>query len=45
MRARLRWRQNRPTIAGWRVLRFTWRDVVEEPQRVVAEIASAIAVR
>lgn len=35
-------RQNRLTIAGWRVLRFTWRDIVEEPDRVAAEILHAL---
>lgn len=35
-------RQNGITLAQHRVLRFTWRDVVEEPARVVAEIRQAL---
>jgi very-short-patch-repair endonuclease len=31
--------------AGYRVLRVTWRQLVEEPERVIATIASALAVR
>jgi len=30
---------------GWQVLRFTWLDLVEYPQRVIAEIRSAIWAR
>ena len=26
---------------GWKVLRFTWLDLTEHPQRVIAEIAAA----
>ena len=26
---------------GWKVLRFTWLDLTEHPQRVTAEIAAA----
>ena len=28
---------------GWRVLRFSWEDVVHEPERVVAEVRAALA--
>jgi very-short-patch-repair endonuclease len=31
-------RQNRLTAAGWTVLRFTWRDVTERPDYVVASV-------
>ena len=35
-------RQNRIALNGWQVLRFTWLDLAEYPQRVIAEIAAAI---
>lgn len=38
-----RQRQNRISLNGWQVLRFTWLDLTEHPQRVLAEIAAAIA--
>ena len=38
-------RQNYLILQGWRVLRFTWLDLVEYPQRVIAEIRSAISAR
>lgn len=31
--------------AGYRVLRVTWRQLVDEPQRIIAIIAAALAVR
>lgn len=37
-----RQRQNIITLRGWKVLRFTWMDLTEYPQRVVAEIRHAI---
>jgi very-short-patch-repair endonuclease len=37
-----RTRQNRLVAAGWTVLRFTWRDLVERPADVVAEIGAAL---
>ncbi|HEX2399840.1 MAG TPA: type IV toxin-antitoxin system AbiEi family antitoxin domain-containing protein [Mycobacterium sp.] len=37
-----RTRQNRISLSGWKVLRFTWLDLTEHPQRVIAEIAAAI---
>jgi very-short-patch-repair endonuclease len=40
-----RTRQNAITLAGWHVLRFTWLDIVEYPERVVAEIRRAIGER
>jgi very-short-patch-repair endonuclease len=36
-----RMRQNRISLSGWQVLRFTWLDLTEHPQRVIAEIAAA----
>jgi very-short-patch-repair endonuclease len=35
-------RQNKLIMLGWKVLRFTWLDLVEYPQRVLAEIRFAI---
>lgn len=36
-------RQNAIALAGWQVLRFTWLDLTEYPQRVIAEIKRAIS--
>jgi very-short-patch-repair endonuclease len=36
-------RQNYISLLGWKVLRFTWLDLTEYPQRVLAEIRFAIA--
>lgn len=36
-------RQNRVALLGWQVLRFTWLDLTEQPERVVAEIRAAIS--
>jgi very-short-patch-repair endonuclease len=38
-------RQNYLILNGWRVLRFTWRDLTERPERVLTEIRQAISVR
>jgi very-short-patch-repair endonuclease len=38
-------RQNRIALNGWQVLRFTWLDLTEHPQRVIAEIARAVSQR
>jgi very-short-patch-repair endonuclease len=35
-------RQNRIALLGWTVLRFTWLDLTEYPDRVIAEIQGAI---
>jgi very-short-patch-repair endonuclease len=35
-------RQNAISLLGWQVLRFTWLDLTEYPQRVIAEIRRAI---
>jgi very-short-patch-repair endonuclease len=35
-------RQNRIVLRGWQVLRFTWLDLTEYPERVLATIVSAI---
>lgn len=40
-----RTRQNAISLNGWQVLRFTWLDLTEHPQRVIAEIAAALAQR
>ena len=40
--AKDRERQNAIALMGWQVLRFTWLDLTEHPQRVIAEIAAAI---
>lgn len=37
-------RQNVIALQGWQVLRFTWLDLVEYPERVIATIMSAIRV-
>lgn len=37
-------RQNYLILNGWRVLRFTWLDLFERPERVIAEIRRAISV-
>jgi len=36
-------RQNRIALAGYQVLRFTWLDLTEFPERVLAEIRYALA--
>lgn len=38
-------KQNELALLGWQVLRFTWLDLTEYPQRVVAEIGLAIQSR
>ena len=35
-------RQNKIALLGWKVLRFTWLDLTEYPERVIAEIRAAI---
>ncbi|MDP9397885.1 MAG: DUF559 domain-containing protein [Actinomycetota bacterium] len=37
-------KQNALMRAGWVVLRFTWHDLVERPQYVVATVRAALAV-
>lgn len=36
-------RQNKLALMGWQVLRFTWLDLTEQPERVIAEIQRAIS--
>ena len=36
-------RQNNIALLGWQVLRFTWLDLTEYPQRVIAVIRSVIS--
>lgn len=38
-------RQNAISLAGWQVLRFTWLDLTEYPDRVIAEIRRATSAR
>ncbi len=38
-------RQNRLALQGWQVLRFTWLDLTQEPERVVAQVRAAISAR
>lgn len=38
-----RTRQNDIVLMGWQVLRFTWLDLVEYPERVIAVIRAAIS--
>lgn len=38
-------RQNRLALWGWQVLRFTWLDLTEQPERVLTEIRAAISAR
>lgn len=38
-----RHRDNRLMVAGWRVLRFTWWDLVERAAEVVAQVRAALA--
>lgn len=39
-----RTRQNELVNDGWRVLRFTWADIMERPEMVIAQIRAALAV-
>lgn len=38
-------RQNRLALQGWQVLRFTWLDLVQHSDRVLAQVCTAIAAR
>lgn len=40
-----RWRQNALTVGGWLVLRFTWEQITEHPDEVIAVILAAVAQR
>lgn len=42
-RDRDRRRDNTAAVLGWTVLRFSWREVVHEPQLVVASVRAALA--
>ncbi|MEO7557118.1 MAG: DUF559 domain-containing protein [Acidimicrobiales bacterium] len=39
-----RWRDNQLHAAGYRVLRFRWRDLMDDPERVVHTIRAALQV-
>jgi len=36
-------RDQRLTVAGWRVVRFTWRQITREPDRVVQTLRALLA--
>lgn len=36
-------RQNALALLGWQILRFTWLDLTQYPDRVIAEIKRALA--
>jgi len=38
-------RQNALILDGWLILRFTWKQLIEEPERVLREILRAVASR
>jgi very-short-patch-repair endonuclease len=38
-------RQNWLALRGWQVLRFTWLDITQHPERVLAEIRAALSAR
>jgi len=37
-----RWRQNALMLAGWRVLRFSWLMMEEDPEAFVAAVRAAL---
>lgn len=37
-----RLRDNAAQLAGWRVLRFTWKEITEQPERVTSSIGRAL---
>jgi very-short-patch-repair endonuclease len=39
-----RHRDNQAQLAGWRVLRFSWRDITEDPSMVTSSIRSALGI-
>ena len=40
-----RWRQNALVLEGWMVLRFTWKMLVEHPEKVLRDIRTAVHIR
>lgn len=40
-----RWRQNALVVDGWLVLRFTWEQITQRPEEVIAIILAAVAQR
>lgn len=38
-------RQNRLALYGWQVLRFTWLDITQHPERVLTQIRTAVSAR
>jgi hypothetical protein len=39
-----RQRDNQAQLAGWRILRFTWRQIMEEPETIIASVTAALRV-
>lgn len=37
-----RHRDNHAQLAGWRILRFTWRDIIEDPMMIAASVRAAL---
>jgi very-short-patch-repair endonuclease len=37
-----RLRDNAAQLAGWRILRFTWEEITNSPERVVSTVARAL---
>jgi very-short-patch-repair endonuclease len=35
-------RQNQAVILGWKPLRFTWTDIVHQPERMAAEVMAVV---
>jgi very-short-patch-repair endonuclease len=38
-------RQNRLALQGWQVLRFTWLDLTQSPERVLSQVRAATSAR
>jgi Transcriptional regulator, AbiEi antitoxin/Protein of unknown function (DUF559) len=38
-----RQRDNHAQLAGWRILRFTWRQIIDEPEMIASSIRRALA--
>jgi len=39
-----RQRDNQAQLAGWRILRFTWRQIMDEPEMIIASVTAALRV-